>query len=66
MEGARTPAVMADAAHVILTSKSKETTDNFFMDDEVLISSGMTVTDLKKYLPTPNLADHKLGPDFMC
>ena len=40
MAGSRTPAIMADAAYVILTAKSTTTTDNFFLDDEVLISSG--------------------------
>lgn len=66
MAGSRTAAIMADSAHVILTSKSTATTDNFFLDDEVLISSGKTVTDLKQYLPSPNAADHTLVPDFMC
>ena len=66
MQGSRTPAIMADAAHVILTSKSRETTDNFFLDDEVLLSSGMTITDLNKYLPDPNMPPHKLVTDFFC
>jgi len=65
MQGSRTPAIMADAAHVILTAKSSMTTDNFFIDDEVLISAGSNITDLKKYLPTANLPDYKLLPDFM-
>ena len=50
MKGSRNPAIMADSAHVILTSCSKSTTDNFFMDDEVLISNGQTIDDLQKYL----------------
>lgn len=66
MAGSRTPAIMADSAYVILTSNSSSTTDNFFMDDEVLISSGKTITDLKKYLPSGDVADHMLIPDFMC
>ena len=66
MAGSRTPAIMADAAHVILTSKANQTTDNFFLDDEVLISSGKTITDLKSYLPSPNTPDHLLVQDFMC
>merc|ERR1711908_194982 len=66
MAGSRTPAIMADAAHVILTSKANMTTDNFFLDDEVLISSGKTIDDLKAYLPSPNTPDHKLVQDFMC
>ena len=66
MAGSRIPAIMADSAYVILTSNAKKTTDNFFLDDEVLISDGMTITDLKKYLPNPNAQDHMLVPDFMC
>ena len=66
MAGSRTPGIMADAAYVILTAKAAQTTDNFFLDDEVLISTGQNVTDLKKYLPAANLPDHLLVPDFMC
>ncbi len=66
MSGSRTVDIMSDAAHVILTAKSTETNDNFFLDDEVLISNGMSITDLKKYLPSKNLADHLLVQDFMC
>jgi len=51
MAGSRSPSIMADAAYTILTSQSATTTDNCFMDDEVLISSGKTITDLKQYLP---------------
>ena len=58
MQGSRKPEIMADAAHTILTSQSKLTNDNFFIDDEVLISDGMSITDLKKYLPNPNLEHH--------
>ena len=50
MNSSRTPAIMADSAHVILTACSKSTTDNFFVDDEVLISSGQTIDDLQKYI----------------
>jgi len=66
MSGSRTPAIMADSAYVILTAKSTATTDNFFLDDEVLISSGQNITDLKKYLPSPNSPDSSLVADFMC
>ena len=31
MSTARTPQIMADAAYIILTSKSEFTTDNFFL-----------------------------------
>ena len=65
MAGSRTTDIMADAAHVILTAKSTETTDNFFIDDEVVLSAGKNVTDLKKYLPSVGLPDRLLVQDFM-
>ncbi|HEV7978853.1 NAD(P)-dependent oxidoreductase [Amycolatopsis sp.] len=43
----RTPEIMADAAHVILTKPSREVSGNFFIDDEVLAAEG--VTDFSKY-----------------
>ena len=61
----RTPDIMSDAAYVILTSKSATTTDNFFLDDEVLISNGDTIDTLAKYLP-PGATNGTLMPDFMC
>ncbi len=57
--GCRTVEIMADAAHVILTAKSTESTGKFFIDDEVLASVG--VTDLTKYAVTPG---SPLVPDF--
>ena len=57
---------MADSAHVILTADAKLTTDNFFIDDEVLISSGKTIDDLAKYSPVKGFALSKLMPDFIC
>jgi citronellol/citronellal dehydrogenase len=59
IQGSRTPEIMADAAHVILTRPSRECTGNFFVDDDVLRSAG--VTDLSKYQVVPG-AD--LIPDF--
>jgi len=64
MKTARKPSIVADSAYVILTSKSKHTTDNFFMDDEVLASSG--VTDLSKYRVNEKASDLDLSPDFIC
>ena len=55
----RRPEIMADAAHVILTRPSRECTGNFFVDDEVLESEG--VTDLRHYA-VDSSAD--LAPDF--
>ena len=59
MAGCRTPEIMADAAYIILTAPSTERTGNFFVDDDVLASTG--VTDLSKYAVTPGAA---LVPDF--
>jgi citronellol/citronellal dehydrogenase len=59
MKGSRTPEIMADAAHVILTRPARECTGNFFVDDEVLKSAG--VTNLDKYQSVPGA---ELIPDF--
>jgi citronellol/citronellal dehydrogenase len=59
IQGSRTPEIMADAAHVILTRPSREHTGQYFIDDEVLASAG--VTDLAKYQSVPGSA---LIPDF--
>ena len=53
---------MADAAYIILTSKSETTTGNFFIDDEVMASVG--VTDLSKYRMDKSKTDKDLAPDF--
>ncbi len=55
----RTPEIIADAAHVILTKPAKEFTGNFCIDDETLASVG--VTDLSKYAVDPS---QELAPDF--
>jgi citronellol/citronellal dehydrogenase len=59
IKGCRTPEIMADAAHVILTRTAREWTGNFFVDDEVLASAG--ITDLDKYAIEPGAP---LVPDF--
>jgi citronellol/citronellal dehydrogenase len=46
-ERGRTPEIVADAAWHILTRNSRETTGNFFIDEDVLASNG--VTDLSLY-----------------
>jgi hypothetical protein len=51
-EGCRTVDIMADAAHVILTRRSRACTGNFFIDDEVLASEG--IVDLAQYSAVPN------------
>lgn len=45
----RTPQILADAAYAILTRPSRECTGNFFIDEEVLRSEG--VTDFDQYAP---------------
>jgi citronellol/citronellal dehydrogenase len=55
----RKPEIVADAAYLILTSPSKSCTGNFFIDDDVLISHG--ITDLSKYSVVPGA---KLIEDF--
>ena len=47
----RTPEICADAAYLVLTAPAAETTGNFFLDEEVLIASG--ITDLDRYRATP-------------
>jgi citronellol/citronellal dehydrogenase len=56
----RTPEIMADAAHAILTKPSREASGNFYIDDEVLAAEG--VTDLSKYRLCEREED--LQPDF--
>ena len=52
----RTPEILADAAHVILTGTSR--TGEFLVDDEILASVG--VTDLDKYSVVPGTTDFLL------
>jgi citronellol/citronellal dehydrogenase len=54
----RTPEILSDAAYVILNRPSKETTGNFFVDDEVLASVG--ITDLDGYSVVPGTKDFLL------
>jgi len=50
-ERGRKPEIVADAAWYILTRDSRTTTGNFFVDEEVLSSAG--VTNLSRYAMTP-------------
>ena len=54
----RTPAILADAAYIIFNRPSTECTGNFFVDDELLASEG--ITDLEKYSVTPGTKDFLL------
>jgi citronellol/citronellal dehydrogenase len=59
-EHCRTPEIMADAAYAVLTSDAATTTGNFFIDDELLKTAG--VTDLEKYSVVPG--SRQLLPDL--
>ena len=56
MKSSRSPDIMADAAYAIFAKPARETTGNFFIDDEVLAGQ-----DLSKYAMDPNA---KLLPDY--
>jgi citronellol/citronellal dehydrogenase len=57
----RTPEIMADAAHAILTRGARACTGNFFIDDEVLREAGMT--DFARYRHE-GVHEDALMPDF--
>jgi citronellol/citronellal dehydrogenase len=59
VRASRKPEIMADAAHAILAKPSRECTGNFFIDDDVQQSEG--ITDLNGYAVDPNA---ELMPDF--
>ena len=47
----RKPEIVADAAHAVLSGRSRERTGQFLIDDEVLAASG--VTDFERYQVEP-------------
>jgi citronellol/citronellal dehydrogenase len=47
----RKPEIMADAAHVVLTSNPRTTTGQFFIDEDVLRNAG--ITDFDRYAVAP-------------
>jgi citronellol/citronellal dehydrogenase len=51
LDSSRKPAIVADAAYVIVTRDSRSTTGNFFIDEEVLRGHG--VTEFEQYAVTP-------------
>jgi citronellol/citronellal dehydrogenase len=59
MKASRTPEILADAAHMIFTTPSKELTGQFLIDDTFMVSRG--VTDFDQYRVDPTQA---LAPDF--
>ena len=59
LKASRTPEIMADAAHAILTRSARTTTGNFFIDEALLRESG--VTDFARYATKPG---NPLLPDL--
>ncbi len=55
MDASRTPAIVADAAHWILTQPSRSLTGQFLLDDDVLARAG--VTDLSGYAAVPGTTE---------
>jgi citronellol/citronellal dehydrogenase len=47
----KTTEILSDSAYIIFNRPAKECTGNFFIDDELLASEG--VTDLEKYSVVP-------------
>lgn len=60
-EKSRSPDIMADAAHVVLTRPAREATGQFFIDEEVLRGAGMT--DFSRYRRA-DVREEDLVPDF--
>ena len=60
IKAARTPAIVADAAHAVLTRPSRECTGNFFTDEDVLRQEG--VTDFSGY--SRGAPEDRLVPDL--
>ena len=54
----RTPEILSDSAYIILNRPASECTGNFFVDDELLASEG--ITDLDKYAVVPGTKDFLL------
>jgi citronellol/citronellal dehydrogenase len=61
MRRARRAEIVADAAHVILTTDSRSCTGNFFLDEQVLRDAG--VTDFSRYRDE-DVAEEELMGDF--
>ncbi len=68
-DNGRRPDIVADAAHAILTRPGATCSGNFFIDDEVLASAG--ITDLERYAVKPGAAllpdlfiDDRTAPEY--
>ena len=60
LDKCRTPEILADAAHLILTSDARAHSGNFYIDDSLLAAHG--ITDLDRYSVVPGTTD--FIPDF--
>ncbi len=63
MRKCRTDEIMADAAHIIMTSPSTEMTGQFHIDDTLLASHGVTNFDKYRVDPTQDLIPDFFVPD---
>jgi citronellol/citronellal dehydrogenase len=59
VQASRTPEIIADAAHIILTKPSRDFTGHFCIDDTLLAENGVTQFDHYRVDPTKDLQ-----PDF--
>jgi len=62
MQLGRKATIMADAAAAILQKDAKTVSGNFYIDEDVLRSEG--VTDFTEYRVNPNTPENQLLPDF--
>ena len=60
LDKCRKPEILADAAHLILTSDARAHSGNFYIDDSLLAAHG--ITDLDRYSVVPGTTD--FIPDF--
>lgn len=59
----RKPEIVADAAYEILCRDPKQSTGNFFIDEDILLNAG--ITDLKQYACNPENADNLMPDAFL-
>lgn len=64
MKHCRTPDIMADAAHVILTKPAREFTGQFCLDDTLLAAHGVTDFDQYRVDPSKDLMPDFFVPDY--
>jgi citronellol/citronellal dehydrogenase len=61
MSVSRSPAIMAEAAHCVLTRRAGKCSGNLFLDDEVLAAEGWSEEKVRAFSMTPGA---QLGADF--